>query len=56
MILITASEFNQSIDKYLALADKEEVMIVRGRWNSKYYLLTPAPESENTDTNQEKKV
>ena len=46
MILITASEFNRSIDKYLALADKEEIMIVRGRWNSKYYRLTPVSESE----------
>lgn len=41
MVLITASEFNRNIDKYLAIVNKEEVMIVRGRWNSKYYLLTP---------------
>lgn len=52
MITITASEFNRSVDKYLALADKEEVIIVRGRWNSKYYRVIPISETESQTTEQ----
>lgn len=52
MVLITASEFNKHIDKYLSLSDTEEVMIVRGRWNSKYYMLTPILESESIPIQQ----
>ena len=46
MIGITLSQFVRSINKYLTLAETVPIVIVCGRWNSKYYLLTPASESE----------
>lgn len=52
MIGITLSQFVRSINKYLTLAETVPIVLVCGRWNRKYYLLTPACESEILEIQQ----